>query len=349
VAHDAFISYSSEDKLAADAACAALERTGIRCWIAPRDITPGAEWGAAIIDAIEHCAVLVLIFSSNANESRQIRREVEHAVSKGVTIVPMRIDQAEPIRSLAYFMAGVHWLDALTPPLENHLQGLAASIKAFLQAAPTNLPSEPGQTQPSHAPTSIFSEGPAVTTPGRASQKGYDELDKKERPQGHRTSFLRPATVISTVAAVLLVVVVAWVLVPRQVTSPPMATPVAPSAAPKISAAEALQRGEEAARLKDYAEALRWYRQAADQGDVVAQVKIGFLYHNGLGVAQDYGEALRWYRKAADQGNAVAQHNLALQYYNGWGVAQDRDQAQAWMKKAAAGGNENAKQWLASH
>ena len=93
---------------AADAACATLETAGVRCWIAPRDISPGAEWRAAIVDAIDHSAVMVLIFSSNANESRQIRREVEHAVSKGVTIVPVRIDQAEPMRSLAYFMAGVH-------------------------------------------------------------------------------------------------------------------------------------------------------------------------------------------------------------------------------------------------
>src|SRR5262249_9624426 len=148
----AFISYSREDKLVADAACAALETSGIRCWIAPRDISPGSEWGAAIVDAIDHSAVMVLIFSSNANESRQIRREVEHAVSKGVTIVPVRIDQAEPTRSLAYFMAGVHWLDALTAPLEDHLHGLAISTKALLRAASTKPPGESRQTQPDPAP-----------------------------------------------------------------------------------------------------------------------------------------------------------------------------------------------------
>jgi hypothetical protein len=79
---------------------------------------------------------MVLIFSADANESRQIRREVERAVSRSVTIVPVRIEQVEPTRALAYFMAGVHWLDALTPPLEQHLQRLAVSIKAFLKAAP---------------------------------------------------------------------------------------------------------------------------------------------------------------------------------------------------------------------
>ncbi len=134
--HDVFISYSHVDKPTADAACAALEAAGIRCWIAPRDIAPGAEWGEAIVTAIDQARVMVLIFSSNTNKSRQVSREVERAVSQGVTIMPLRIEQATPARSLAYFMAGIHWLDAVTPPIERHLQTLARSITALLQAAP---------------------------------------------------------------------------------------------------------------------------------------------------------------------------------------------------------------------
>ena len=167
--HDVFISYSREDKLAADAACATLEAAGIRCWIAPRDILPGSEWGEAIVDAIDRSVVMVLIFSANANESRQIRREVERAVEKGVTIVPVRIEQAEPTRSLAYFMAGVHWLDALTPPLEQHLQRLAASIKAFLKAAPVDAPgsSEAAAVHvPPAAPPQARTGRPFVRRPG---------------------------------------------------------------------------------------------------------------------------------------------------------------------------------------
>jgi hypothetical protein len=130
---DAFISYSSKDKTAADAACAMLEGAGVRCWIAPRDIRPGGEYGAAIIDAIDQCQVMVLIFSSNANESRQIHREIERAVSKGVTIVPLRIDEVVPTKSMEYFLGAIHWLDALTPPIEKHLQQLAETVKAILK------------------------------------------------------------------------------------------------------------------------------------------------------------------------------------------------------------------------
>ena len=131
---DVFISYSTKDKPAADAACAMLESSGIRCWIAPRDVVPGVEYGSAIVDAIEHCRVMVLIFSSNANELAQIRREIERAVKKGVTIIPVRIEEVEPTKSMEYFLGAIHWLDALTPPLEQHLKHLATTIKAMLQA-----------------------------------------------------------------------------------------------------------------------------------------------------------------------------------------------------------------------
>jgi TIR domain len=129
---DVFISYSSHDKSTADAACAALERAGIRCWMAPRDIMPGADWGVAIMDALDTCQAMVLIFSSNANSSPQVRREVERVVGRGIPVIPVRIEDSAPTKALAYFMGPVHWLDALTPPLELHLQRLADSLKSLL-------------------------------------------------------------------------------------------------------------------------------------------------------------------------------------------------------------------------
>src|SRR6476620_10667551 len=88
--YDVFISYSHPDKASADAACATLEQAGIRCWIAPRDIVPGMDWGESIVTAITGAKVLVLIFSQHANESPQIKREVERAVAKGLPIIPVR-------------------------------------------------------------------------------------------------------------------------------------------------------------------------------------------------------------------------------------------------------------------
>lgn len=136
MSHDVFISYSSFDKAAADATCAALEGSGIRCWIAPRDIIPGKEWGDAIIEAIHSARVLVLVFSASANRSPQIRREVERAVNKGLPIIPLRIEDIAPTHSLEYFIGTVHWLDALTPPFEGHLRRLSDSVKALLEIDP---------------------------------------------------------------------------------------------------------------------------------------------------------------------------------------------------------------------
>ncbi len=149
---DAFISYSTADKTAADAACAVLEAAGIRCWVAPRDISPGREYAAAIIDAIDRCRVMVLIFSSNANDSSQVRREIERAASKGVAIMPVRIEKVVPTKAMEYFLGDIHWLDAMTPPIENHLQQLAATIKALLNAdtAAVGEASTPGSRWQAH-------------------------------------------------------------------------------------------------------------------------------------------------------------------------------------------------------
>ena len=86
MAHDVFISYSSKDpenrdKKVADSICSALEKQKIRCCIAPLDVFPGEEYGAEIIRAIEACKIFVLVFSSIANKSSPVRKEVERAVS----------------------------------------------------------------------------------------------------------------------------------------------------------------------------------------------------------------------------------------------------------------------------
>jgi hypothetical protein len=62
---DVFISYSNMDKKTADAVCSIMEQNGIRCWIAPRDITPGLPFAEAIIDGIKGSRVFILIYSSN--------------------------------------------------------------------------------------------------------------------------------------------------------------------------------------------------------------------------------------------------------------------------------------------
>jgi len=112
--------------------------------------------------------------------------------------------------------------------------------------------------------------------------------------------------------------------------------------APVDSADAAYRQGHDFYERKNYAEAMRWYRVAAGQGNALAQVGIGDLYGMALGVLQDYAEALRWYRLAAAQGNSEAEDQIGFFYLSGWGVTQDSAQALNWFRKAADQGNEVA-------
>jgi len=133
MAHDVFVSHSVKDKAVAEAIVARLEADSVMCWIAPRDVVPGADWGESIIDAIESSRIMILIFSRNADASPQIKREVERAVNKGVYIIPFRVDEIPPSKSLEYFISTSQWMDAFSPPLEPHLDNLAKIVKAVLK------------------------------------------------------------------------------------------------------------------------------------------------------------------------------------------------------------------------
>lgn len=143
--HDVFVSYASDDKPTADAVCATLENRGIRCWIAPRDILPGMDWGGAIVDAISASRVMVVVYSAKANDSPQIKREVERAVNRGLAVIPFRIEDVPMSKTLEFFMSMPHWLDALTPPLQNHLDRLAETTSAILKGAGAVLAQPPGR------------------------------------------------------------------------------------------------------------------------------------------------------------------------------------------------------------
>src|SRR6266480_6725622 len=136
MSHEVFISHSSLDKPVADAVCAALEGAGVRCWLAPRDVQPGRSFAGEITRAIQRSKVMVLIFSEHSNTSEQILREVQLAANSHLHIIQFRIEDVLPNDDLEYYLSTPHWLDALTPPLERHLDRLGTSIKVLLEMAP---------------------------------------------------------------------------------------------------------------------------------------------------------------------------------------------------------------------
>ena len=68
--------------------------------------------------------------------------------------------------------------------------------------------------------------------------------------------------------------------------------------------------GAQAYREEDYAEAVKWYRMAAEQGNADAQYYLGVMYESGKGVEQNSLEAEKWYGKSAAQGHGLARFNL---------------------------------------
>ena len=137
MAHKVFISYSKENKLIADAACAALEAHRISCWIAPRDPIPGIDWHDQILEAIKDCQIVVLIFSRDANSSKQVKAEISEAFEAEKVIVPFRIDDVEPSGSLRWVVKSTHWLDAITPPMERHIAELCETVSRLAQKSPS--------------------------------------------------------------------------------------------------------------------------------------------------------------------------------------------------------------------
>jgi TolB-like protein/Tfp pilus assembly protein PilF len=133
MAHDVFISYSSLDTAAGETVCSILEQNGISCWIAPRDITPGVDFAEAIIDGIKSSKLFILVYSSNSNTSRQVIREVDRAVHMGLPVINLRLEDVPLSKQLEYYLSSVHWLDAKTPPLDEHINKLSGVVKILLR------------------------------------------------------------------------------------------------------------------------------------------------------------------------------------------------------------------------
>ena len=146
---EVFVSYASGDKESAFRIAAFLEDQGIVCWIAPRDVPPGTDYGTAILEGIEGCSAFVLILSEEANDSTFVRKEVERAVSKGKPVLPVRIREVSPSGALEFIVSSSQWVDAWRSPMEQHLAVLADAIVvlrgdgAVRTAAQRSIPSAP--------------------------------------------------------------------------------------------------------------------------------------------------------------------------------------------------------------
>lgn len=105
-----------------------LERLGVPCWLAERDVNPGEPFDEEIVRAIHASKAFVLLLSDAANVSAHVKRELGLATENGLAVYPIRIQEVQPGAKLQYLLQGTQWVDAWTPPLEAHLGRVAELI-----------------------------------------------------------------------------------------------------------------------------------------------------------------------------------------------------------------------------
>ena len=127
-----FVSYSSPDAEKATLIREALEDHDISCRIAPRDLSAGTQWGAGIVQAIQACEAVVVVFSDAANRSPQVAREMELAVSNRKPLIPIRVADAMPTDDMQYFLGVSHWFNAYAMPIEAYLPDVVTAVKNVL-------------------------------------------------------------------------------------------------------------------------------------------------------------------------------------------------------------------------
>ena len=131
-----FISYASADTAVASALVEDLERHGIACWIAPRDVDAGALYADAIVRAITAAKAFVLLLSENSIDSSHVGKEIERASSKRRPIFALRIDAAPLTPALEYFLSESQWVDARSEKMElAHAKLIGAILKSFPAAS----------------------------------------------------------------------------------------------------------------------------------------------------------------------------------------------------------------------
>ncbi len=129
---DVFISYSTLDGRVATAVKDKLECTGFTCFFAPRDIPGGDEWIGALVESLRNCKVVVLIFSAASIVSPWVIRELINAIHNGVSIINFRLEQVVPTKEFSFLLSPTQWLDAVPPPVEDHLDRLVQAVAKLI-------------------------------------------------------------------------------------------------------------------------------------------------------------------------------------------------------------------------
>jgi hypothetical protein len=161
-----FITYSSKDQKVARTICTALESRGLACWISSRNVKPGQNYQEQIVRAIRGARVMALVFTANANNSNEIKKELALASQNNLVIIPVRIEDVAPNEAFAYEFATRQWID-LFEDWEKSMAELVELIAAILNDAPADdrASAAPAPSGDAAAPAFVMAAAAPATKP----------------------------------------------------------------------------------------------------------------------------------------------------------------------------------------
>src|ERR1700680_2223029 len=130
--HDVFVSYASQDAAVANAMVEALEKQGLKCWIAPRDVVPVSLYADEIVGAINDAKVVLLVLSQDSVASTHVDKESERSSSKRRRIVAFHTDSAPLTRGFEYFLSESQWIDVGTGGMDAAIAKLVDAVRRHI-------------------------------------------------------------------------------------------------------------------------------------------------------------------------------------------------------------------------
>ena len=258
--YDVFISYSSIDQKIAEGVCAYLEQQEIRCFVAYRDIPRGLEWAEVIVEALEHSRMMVVLFSNNFNNSKQVNREIELASNSNMPILTFRLTDDDFEGAKKYYLQNLNWIDAFPNP-ERSFGALYGNVSSLL----------------------------GIAVPDNEVKKEVSES------RGSKSSNLYLWIVIACLSVALVVMLI--FSIPKDNINNKQADLVeyTKTGNEKVSKAELDEinnQGDKEYKNGNYSEAVKLFKKAAEQGHDKAQINLGWCYENGSGVSKNYSNYL---------------------------------------------------------
>lgn len=312
--HDVFISYSSKNKNVADAIVSDFEQNGIRCWYAPRDIRPGEEWVTAITKALETSKALVLVYTDESNNSRQVMNEIAVAFNAGITIVPFKLSNEQMSSELVYYLTRVHWLDAVSKPLSENITALREYIDVIIK------------------------------TPNGAAPAARKDVEGKA-PGKNNKVVKTVACVVGIVAVLAIIGIIAVIMLDRKAQEQAYKDAVAEFYATTDKDDTGLEGsfeftsdrypdsyyylGRIYVRRGDYETARTYYETGEKESDNLCLIGLGSLYLFGNGVEQDLVTAKKYFDNALFAGCVEANYYEAYMWGAGLIPGEEADLAKA--------------------